>query len=96
VRCDFPISLENMESEVIDALLLHDTVNLLEKISQVKWIKLSKLVKLLMRDNDQLCLPLPVKIDVRETPLVIHVSVGCILLLTRRATSLVVVARRKR
>lgn len=96
VWCNLPIALENMESEVVDALLLHDTVNLLEKIPQVEWIKLSKLVKLLMRDNDQLGLPLPVKIEGRETPLVIHVSGGCIFLLTRRATSLVVVARRTR
>ena len=96
VWCNLPVALENMESEVVDALLLHDTVNLLEKIPQVEWIKLSKLVKLLMRDNDQLGLPLPVKIEGRETSLVIHVSGGCILLLTRRATSLVVVARRTR
>lgn len=97
VWCDLPIALENMETEVVDALLLHDTVNLLEKIPQVEWIKLSKLVNLLMRDNDQLGLPLPVKIEGRETPLVIHVSVGCILLLTRgAATTLVVVVGPRR
>jgi len=89
---DLPIALENMESEVVDALLLHDTVNLLEKIPQVKWIKLSKLVQLLVRDNDQLGLSLPVEIKGRETPLIVHVSVGCKLLLARgAATTLVVV-----
>ena len=92
---DRPIALENMESEVVDALLLHDTVNLLEKIPQVEWIKLSKLVQLLVRDNDQLGLSLPVEIKGRETPLIIHVSVGCILLLARGAPPLVVVVARR-
>tara|TARA_B110000027_G_C16111815_1_gene298103 strand:+ start:1951 stop:2328 length:378 start_codon:yes stop_codon:yes gene_type:complete len=94
---DLPIALENMESEVIDALLLHDTVNLLEKIPQIKWIELSKLIELLVRNDDQLGLSLPVEIKSRETPLVIHVSVGCILLLARgAATTLVVVVVTRR
>lgn len=94
---DLPIALEDMQSEVVDTLLLHDTVNLLEKIPQVEWIELSKLVQLLMRDNDQLRLSLPVKIKARETSLIIHVSVRCILLLAMRTTTtLVVVTRRTR
>lgn len=100
VRGDLPIALENMESEVVDALLLHDTVNLLEKIPQIKWIELSKLVKLLMRNDNQLGLSLPVEIKVRETPLIIQVSVGCILLLASGAATtlivVVVVTRRTR
>lgn len=91
---DLPIALENMESEVVDAILLHETVNLLEKIPQVEWIKLSKLVHPLVRDNNQMGLSLPVEIKVRETPLIVHVSVGCILLLAMGAV--VVVARRTR
>ena len=79
-----------MESEVVDALLLHDRVNLLEKVPEVEWIKFRKLVKLLMRNYDQLCLSLPVEIDVCETPLVIQMSAGCKLLLTGGAVSLVV------
>jgi len=95
---DLPIALENMEREVVDALLLHDTVNLLEKIPQIKWIELSKLIDLLVRNDDQLGLSLPVEIKSHETPLIIHVSVGCILLLARgvATTLLVVIMRRTR
>jgi len=79
-----------MESEVVDTLLLHDRVNLLEKISKVEWIKLSKLINLLVRNDNQLCLSLPVEIEVRETPLVIQMIVGCILLFASGLIVLVV------
>jgi len=91
VWCDLPVALEDMKSEIHDTLLLHDGVDFLKEIPKVKGIKLCQLVELLMRNDDQLCLSLPVEIKVCETPLVIQMGIGCVLLFTRRTVSLSIV-----
>ena len=80
-----------MKSEVVDALLFHYRVNLLKKIAQIERIKFRQLVKLLVRNNNQLGLALPVEIETRQAALIVQVSVWCIFLLALGAVTLTLV-----
>ncbi len=70
-----------MKREVLDTLLLHHRVDLLEQISQVKWVELRHLEDLLVRDDDELRLALPVVVEAGQASLIVQVRSGCVLLL---------------
>ena len=74
VRRHIPVTFEHVQSEVLHAFLLHDSIDLLEQITKIEWIKFGEFEDSLMRNDDEIRAAVPVEINVAKSPL--HVEMG--------------------
>ena len=74
MRRHFPVSLVNVRSVVTNVLLFDHSLNLLENVGEVEWVKLCHLVNTLVRNDDEIRAPLPGHVEVTQATLVVQVS----------------------